>query len=247
MDAEEDDEEDEDDEVEKSDEEDGMSKEESMKSAKAMAQRLMGAKDADEEEKCMKEMKEESKKWFLPIKGEKDMSKKSVVKADGTIDLTAVPVEVRPAVEAIYKSQQELVKKNADLTEALKSERQERRKKDFIAKAAEFKHFTGDRAALATQLMDLEETNKGLYETVVKQLNDVEAQKESVAKSLFSEIGSTMGGSSDVEGKIDAAVAGMVQKSNGELSKAQAYTRFIQSDEGQKLYAEFKAGRKGGI
>ena len=189
-----------------------------------------------------------AKSFLNKSQGGQSVDKKSVMKSDGTIDMTAVPEAVRPAVEAIYKSQQELVAKNADLETQLKTERHERREKEFIAKAESFVHYTGDRKELATQLMALEDSSKPLYESFVKNLEGLESEKAMIHKSATQEIGSGMSaGSTDASAKIDAAVAAIVTKSAGGLSKEQAYSQFITSDEGQKLYSEYKSNRKGGI
>lgn len=185
-------------------------------------------------------------------KGDKDMpqeTKKSVIKADGSLDMEQVPEAVRPAVEAIYKTQLELVKKNSELETQLSGERKERREKEFVAKAESFKHYVGDKKELAVKLMKLEDASKEVYTDFIAQLESMDAEKEKVSKSLLTEKGSGLAGpgGSDVDSKIDAAVKSIVQKTEGKLTHAQAYTQFIQTEEGQKMYAEYKTTRKGGI
>lgn len=183
------------------------------------------------------------------VADEKDKAKKSVMKADGTIDLEAVPAEIRPMVEAIYKGQADLVKKNDDLTKQLADERKERREKEFTAKADGFKHYTGDKKELAVKLMKLQDADKDLYADFVKQLESIDAEKETVHKQLTSEKGSSLssGAVGDVEQKIDAAVKDIVQKSADKISPEQAYSQFIQTPAGQELYSQYKSGRKDGI
>lgn len=224
------------------DEEDAEFSEED-KCMKSMAAKMAKTKNKTEFVKVMKEFKQKT------TQGGNTVEKQPVLKADGTLNLEAVPEEVRPAVEAIYKSQQELVKKNESLATELASERKERRTKEFVAKADGFKHFTGDRKALAENLMSLEEANKPLYEMTINQLEGIEAAKTEVAKSLTTELGSNQPseGASEASAKIDAAVAGIVQKSSGEMTQAKAYDQFIRTSEGQKLYSEYKSNRKGGV
>lgn len=182
--------------------------------------------------------------------GEGDKVEKSnVAKSSDALDLSAFPKEQRPHLEAIFKSNQELVKKNADLEKELQTEKSERKLKEFVAKAAEFKHYVGDKTELAKELMELHEKSPALYEKVEKQLRAVDVEKEVVSKSLFRELGSNQGtaGASSAEGKIDAAVQSIVQKSAGAKTSAQAYADFIQTPEGQTLYAEYKSARKDGI
>lgn len=183
-----------------------------------------------------------------PDKGD-EVAKLAITKEDGSLNLEAVPEEVRPAVELIYKSNQELIKKNAELAEGLKAERSDRRLKEFVAKAESLKNYTGDKQKLAKHMMDLSDANPELYKSFEENVMATEKQAEAVSKSLFAENGSAMSnpGGSSAEAKISASVDQIVQKSDGKVTKEQAYEKFMMSQEGQKLYAEFKSERKGGI
>lgn len=175
------------------------------------------------------------------------VSKEAIMKADGSLNLEAVPEAVRPAVEAIYKGQQEAVKKAAELEATLKKERDERRAKEFIAKAETFKHYVGDKAALAKDLQALSDSNNELYEKIVKQLEATDSQAEIVAKAAFKEIGSQLPGNTgthDAWAKIEKLAEGVVAKSDKVMTQANAIESVLLTREGQALYEEYKNSRK---
>lgn len=180
---------------------------------------------------------------------EEDTVSKEIVNKDGSLNLDAVPKEVQPAIEHIFKSNMDLVKKNDTLTAELKKERDERRSKEFVAKADSLKHYVGDKAALAKELQTLSDTSPAAYDIMVKNLEAVEKSAEA-NKALFREIGSDQGGSegdpNSFDAKINAIAKGIVEKGDGKLTDAQAYERALSTPEGQQLYAEYKS-KRGGI
>lgn len=172
-------------------------------------------------------------------------AKASIMKADGSLDLDQVSPEMRPVVEKLFAQNKESVAKAEKLEADLTAERTERRTKEFVAKADSFKHFTGDKAELAKNLMSLESSNKALYEQVVKNLEAVEKEKETVAKQLFTELGSSApsAGQLDAEAKMDKMVESIVQKSDGKMTKEQAFAKLLATPEGDKAYTEAKNER----
>ncbi len=174
-------------------------------------------------------------------------TKAQVIKADGSLDLSAVPESVRPALELIFKGNQELVKKNADLETALKTERDQRREKEFVAKTEGFKHYVGDKAALAKELNALEAASKPLYDAFITNLEAVEKAAEA-NKKLFVETGSSRSASAggSTWEQVEAAALAVVQKSgDSKVSKEQAVEQFLKTAEGQKMYGEYKKERGG--
>lgn len=167
-----------------------------------------------------------------------------VTKADGSLDLSAVPEAVRPAVELIYKSQQEAVQKAAKLEGELKHEREQRVLKEFNEKAAQYKNL-GDTKELATVLKSLTEAAP---EAAAKVETILKAADERIEKSkLFAEIGSSLPGhAGNAEATLEAAAQAYVAKSGEKVSKEEAMTRFLETSEGQKAYAEFK-NQRGGV
>jgi hypothetical protein len=182
-----------------------------------------------------------------PVKKEGEGDMGIIMKSDGTIDLAAVPEKLRPEVEAIFKTQMEAVTKAASLEKEITELKASGREKEIVAKAEEFKHIALDKAELVKTLKLADKAGKEDFDRVCKQFEALDKQAEK--GKLFEETGSDQTGNAgaDISGKIDAAVDGIVKKSGGTISKEQAYTDFITSDEGRKLYAEHQKNRKGGI
>lgn len=176
------------------------------------------------------------------VNPKKESEMEPVIKADGTLNLQAVPEASRPAIEAIYKSNQELVKKAATLETELKAERDARLDREFVAKAAEFKNLTTPKEELVKVMKALHGVSKEQYDAY---LGTLKAADEQVAKSaLFTEIGTTKGAAgADSWTQIEKAVEGIVAKSGGKQTKEQATAAFLETPEGAKLYAAHKAER----
>lgn len=174
--------------------------------------------------------------------------KQPVIKADGTIDFEQVPQDVRPALELIWKSNQELIKKNGDLEKTLNDRAAAETEREIVAKAATFSHLATSKEDVVAMLKDAHKSGKESYERVCKSFATQNEQAR--ASRMFNEVGSSLPGASgaaDTQAKIDAAVDAIVQKSNGSTTKEQAYANFIQTPEGQRMYGEFKQQRPGGI
>lgn len=183
-----------------------------------------------------------------PNKEGVNVDKETVVKsADGKLDLTSVPEAARGLVETIYKGQQEAIQKAADLEKKLNEQVAANEKRELVAKAAGWSHLGLKQEDVVAALQDASKVSPEALERITKQYDAMNEQAKTSA--TFREIGSNQGGHAkgDAEGKIDQAVEQIVQKSAGAMSKEQAYSQFLETSEGQKLYAEFKAGRKDGI
>lgn len=171
---------------------------------------------------------------------------KSMDKIGKSFDLSKVDPKVKTALEAVFKSNKEAVEKAAKLEGELKVEREARRTKEFIEKAASLKvgASTEDVASILKSVDAVDPELAKKLEAVLK------GAGEQISKSaLFGEIGSQNGiatPGSDALSKLDAMTDGLVQKSTG-LSRADAYEQVLKSAEGQKLYQEFKGSRKDGI
>jgi hypothetical protein len=176
---------------------------------------------------------------------EEDVSKQAVTKADGTLDLSAVPASVRPALEAIYKGNQELVKKNVDLESQLKTERDQRKNKELVEKADSFKHLGLPKEDIVAQLKEADERGKESFERVCKNFEALDSQAKN--SKLFTEIGSSgegRTGSTNWE-MIEKAAEGAVAKSGQALSKEAAVEVFLKTKDGQKMYKQYKDERGG--
>ncbi len=116
-----------------------------------------------------------------------------------------------------------------------------------MAKSLTFKNLNKEDVAKTLELAD--KVSKEEFERVSKMF---ESQDKLIAEgNVFKEMGSGMGGSTsgtmDAVTKIDAAVAAIVQKSGDKITKEQAYADFLNTSEGQALYAQHQSSRKDGI
>lgn len=174
--------------------------------------------------------------------------KAAVEKKDGELDLSGVPEDMRPQLESIFKSNQELVAKSQRLETELNAERKTRREKEFVAKCDGFKHYAGDKHELALQLMELSDANPKLYDNVVKQLEAVEIEKAAAAGTIFRELGSSAPGTAGTSFEaIEKAAEGYVAKSGDKVTKEGAVEKFLATEQGKAMYTAYKASRKDGV
>lgn len=174
-----------------------------------------------------------------------------VLKADGSLNLDAIPKEARGAIEHIFKAQQELVKKNADLSKELEDRKAAEEKREIVAKADSFTHLGLAKDEVIATLTDARKLGSESYIRVCKQFETLSEQGRT--SGIFSEIGSDLPGEAGgptgdgAWAKIEKAAQGYVAKSGEKLSKEAGLDSFLQTAEGQRMYADYKAGRKGGI
>lgn len=181
-------------------------------------------------------------------KGGHDVSKQAVkiLKEDGSLDLAAVPEEMRSFVELVHKGHVDAVAKATKLQGELDAERGKRETQEFIAKAAKFDKLSVKAEELGPILLKI---SKALTaEEYAKVEASLSSFNEQVTKGLlFAEIGSKAEGKGgDNWSKIEAAAAAMVQKSGEKLTKEQAVDAFLKTEEGKRLQTEYEAekGRK---
>ena len=147
--------------------------------------------------------------------------------------------EEQKKVEAIWKAEKKgLIEKQEKLEKQLDEEKTLRIKKEFKEKASEFKHLGVETDSLAETLRLVQKNAPEHYGEVEKILKTAD---ETIGKSaMFSEFGSnvhTQGGSA--WSKIEKAAEAI--KKDGETSQ-QAIDRYIQTEEGSKLYNEYNNG-----
>lgn len=174
--------------------------------------------------------------------GEAQSMEKNVLKS---LDLTKVDPKVKTALEAVFKANEVAVAKAAKLETELKAERETRREKEFVEKAAklEIGAKTEDLAKILKSVADVNPELATGLETILK------AAGEQIKKGkLFEEIGSATQGKiagDDAWSKIEAMASGMVEKSAGKVSKADAIEAVLKTDEGNRLYGEYMASKPG--
>jgi hypothetical protein len=170
----------------------------------------------------------------------------SNVAKSASLDLSSFTPEQRAAIAPIFKSQAA----QADAHQALLAEHKEAIAKsqalqhkldrqEFVAKAKAFPHL-GKADELGEKMHDLHDASPELAEKwfdVLKSANLAAGNSD-----LFQERGSRMSGTTAASAsKIDQAVAGMVTKSVGGMTHAQAVRKFLSTDEGKKMYNEERA------
>lgn len=163
-------------------------------------------------------------------------------------DLAMVPKEMRPTIEALWKAREEAnaraeeaVKKAEETERLLKVERDERREKEFIEKAATaLPMIPGTPKDVGTLLKTAFDFDAGFgakFEKLLKTLNDQVA-----ASSLFEERGSPFSVEGSAHEKIES-LANELRKSDPTLSREQSIARVVKTH--RDLYAEAQRERKG--
>ncbi len=164
---------------------------------------------------------------------------------DGKLDLSKIPEDQRPALEKLWKSNEELVKKAKEADErAEKIEKQQKADKDAaevkeqVEKAKEFKKLALNGEDFGKVLKDIKGLGGDNYDKVMAVLKSAEEQLEK--SNVFKIHGSNRDSSgSDAWAKIEKAAMGLVEKSDGKVSKEEAVSKFLGTDAGRQLYNDY--------
>lgn len=198
--------------------------------AQAVAEFLKKAKDEDRE-KIAKHLGVDPKTYFG-----KEPEKKAdgILKADGTLNVDAVPEGLRPALELLFKDAGDTKSALKAANEKIEKADSEKKRQVWIEKAAEFKDLPGtDVGELADTLMKLDEADA---EKIMKQMR---ASKEAIEKgALFSEFGRREGGpiaGSAIE-KVNQLAKSLVQK-NDKMDEPTAIQEVLRNN--PALYNEY--------
>lgn len=202
--------------------------------AKAAGYKKAAKKGEDDEEESDDE---EDDKDDMPF-GKK---KKAATKKSAEPDFAQLDAATRAQVQAVFKSNEELTQKSANLEGIVKTLLDERTMGEYVAKAKEFSHVPGKPEEIAVLMKSAHDSSPELAKGLEKLL---QSMNEIVSKSaLLGTIGSSgSGGSSggSAWAKLEAMADGLVMKSSdGKLSKEQALARVMKSAEGRVLYAEY--------
>ncbi len=218
---------------EKAEEEEEEEKDEAEKEDKEFEEgkESEGATIADEEEaeKEDKEFEEGKESEGTTIADEEEAEKaeeeeeEEEEKEDVEKSLKALPKNVRKQMTALFKSQKQAIAKAEKLEKALKVERDERLRKDYIAKAQKDFPYVPGKSPEEVGLM-----LKSLHSVAPKIAEDVENIFKSVSATiektgLLAELGSGMsngGDSASAYGKLDGIAREAVSKSGVSYAKA---------------------------
>lgn len=180
-----------------------------------------------EDDSIMAPWAEKQEKSESIKKEAKTVDKVNIFKADGTIDMEAVPEEMKDSVEKLFKQMtdaQELIKKAED----------EKVTREYVAKAAEYKN-------LAVKPEEFGLTLKALATAAPAEYTKLEAVLKAADAALtkgglFAEIGTSGGGEQATAwGKIEKAAEARAAKEN--ITKAEAVSKIL--DENPALYNEY--------
>lgn len=168
-----------------------------------------------------------------------------VAKADLSTD-----AKIREAIEKQDVRLKEAVAKGDKLEAQLKARDVADKKKEIVQKAASFRHVALPQEDIVASLEEAASISPKSYERVCKSFETLNEQGRT--SNVFAEYGSNLSSTGstpdDFEAKINRMAEGIVQKSGDvKLTKEAAYAMALQSPEGQRLYSEFKANRKGGV
>lgn len=203
----------------------GMPAEKLMKAMKEMGYEVDKMEDEEEEkEKNTEKEDDPSKKKDEEVNKEQRKGgdvKVPVQKEDGSWDLSGVDESLRPVMQVICKSNEQLAKAlndqktaNVSLAEKLKTEKDARVLKEFEEKAISFGHLGQDAKNLAKVLKAAHEAdpeNGAAIEEILKSANAKIEQS-----NLFAEKGTTGSGF----GKAGAGAWSKIEKMAQEISKS---------------------------
>lgn len=159
-----------------------------------------------------------------------------------SVNMSGMSAEDRSTLEQMFKSNQELVAKSAQLEETIKSMRDEQETKQYVAKAAaDFDHLPMGSEELGMMLKSAHASSSDFakgFEKLLGTMNEL-VKKSSMFTSMGAVAKSQSGGAWQ---KIEALADGMVQKSaegGKSLTKAQAIDVVLKSEQGAALYREY--------
>lgn len=157
-----------------------------------------------------------------------------ILKADGTLNLDAVPKDMRPAMQLLFKDKAETAKKLKDAEDKIEKSEKAEKRAVWIAKAAEFKDLPGTNVQeLADTLMELSDEGA---EKIMKQLR---SNLEIIEKGdFFGEHGrpGPGGGTGQAIEKVNQLAGSLIQK-NDKLTQADAIQLVLR--ENPSLYQEY--------
>jgi len=164
------------------------------------------------------ETEKAGKKYPAPVK-----------KADGTFDLSAVPDELRPTLEVIFKEHEEAVRKAQELEAVLKAEQDRRKVLEFVERAKQYTHLPINPDEFGPVLKQISESAPEAFQKLEQVLKAADENLR-VAGSL-KPVGrdSTGTGGNTAWDQICALASQLVEKAEHKLSFEAAVDKVLQS------------------
>ncbi len=155
-----------------------------------------------------------------------------------SVDMDSLPPELRERLEALWKEREELIKKNQELEQILKEEREEKTKAEYIAKAREFSKIPIQTETLGLMLKSISEKLPDYKEEFVRLLKAANEAFEQVT----GEAGSNQSLTTEQYTQLDQYIE-YLQKSAG-LTRAEAITKaFAEHPEWYDEYRKKSIGK----
>ena len=173
--------------------------------------KVRGKQEEEETEKA-------GKKYPAPVK-----------KADGTFDLSAVPDELRPTLEVIFKEHEQAVRKAQELESVLKAEQDRRKTLEFVERAKQYTHLPINPEEFGPVLKQISESAPEAFQKLEQVLKAADENLR-VAGSL-KPVGrdSTGTGGNTAWDQICALANQLVEKAEHKLSFEAAVDKVLQS------------------
>lgn len=177
-------------------------------------------------------------------KKEKAAGKKAVAKKaagekgdEKQMDLQVdkLPEDVKSTVEALWKENQAVIKKAEQLEVELKKEREEKRNKQFVEKAAAYPHLPASAEELSKVLKSVSEHDQeafGIVEGLLSRANEA-LEKSKLLKVAGSDDDTDL----PVWEKIGKMADNLVEKADAPMTKEQAVSEVLRQN--PKLYDEY--------
>ena len=159
--------------------------------------------------------------------------------ADGTLDLSGVPEDVRPMVESLWKANEANEVRSINLEKTLKAERDERVRKEFVAKAAGFTKLSVDPNKFGLVLMKAADS---MEEEDYAELERVLRGADAGLVDLFKQLGTDTDSVEDEEDptiKLEKAAIAIAKRDG--ITPQQAFVKAM--DENPTLAAQERAQR----
>jgi len=183
--------------------------------------------------------------------------------AQGANQTAKLDAETQTKLDAVFKAHEQITKayekvekENGELKAEIAALQNVNKTKELVQKSAGWKHLGLPNETVVAMLSDAQKVSPESYERVCKSFDALDEQGragKAFGGDLTREIGSNLPGGSgsgdSTWSRIEKAASGLVLKSadGSDASLADKVAKYLETAEGQRMYAEHQAGRKDGI